>query len=171
MLSFLINLGNKITEEKAKGVNVYHLLHYVWLIEIYYLILNSLSIFIIQVPEIKELADIIPPIINKYNGIIMNSLQSWSPFILLLSVGLFVASFFVSMSKHILFTKNSGVIFYHADAGLFFSKWLFIIALTYYVYTWTGKFLPLIMIILVLLTQGLKKFLSILETKYDITFR
>lgn len=171
MLNFLIDLGNKITEEKTKGINLYHLLHYVWLIELYFLMLNSLSLFITPFLEQNEITELIPSIIHKYNADTITLLQLWSPFILFMGVGMFVSSIFVSMSKYIPFTKNSGVVLSHADAGIFFSKWLLIIALTYYVYTWTGEFLPLVMILLVLLTQAFNKIRELLESRYDITFR
>ncbi|MED4754590.1 hypothetical protein [Brevibacillus choshinensis] len=170
MLSFLLNLGNKITEEKFKGINVYHILHYVWLIVTYYLVLNSLYEFVIHFLEIKELAQLIPAAITNYNSITMSFFQQWIPFTFILGVGLFVSAIFVSMAKGIFFTKNSGIILNHADAGLFFSKWLMIIASTYYVYSWTGEFFPLLLFSLLLLTFSLEKLRGFLETKYGITF-
>ncbi|WP_243015007.1 hypothetical protein [Brevibacillus borstelensis] len=168
-MSFLLNFGNKITEEKVKSISVYHILHYIWLVEIYYLVINALYQCAVHSLGKIELTQVIPIVIIKFNNEVMNLLQEWNPFILTIGAGLFVSAFFVSMSKHIFFIKNSGIIFYHADAGFHFSKWLIMIALTYFVYDWTGKFLPLVIFLLLLLTLSLEKFGTFLKTKYGIT--
>ena len=134
--------GIKTTlKEAVKALNAYTVFQFAWLIELYYLGVNILFAKRVLVQEIisgfgAEDGSLfpVPEAVTKWNDLILNSLNTYMPTLLLLAVSLFLLGLLFSLFQ-LSFLEKYNNIFNYSGFGLYAGEWLFIIWFTYSAYS------------------------------------
>lgn len=131
---------NKIIEYCGKIIekfNVFKTVQLVFILELYYLGMNSLFNVAIN----KGIVVKIPSIVIKYNNLVLNYFKEWNGFVLLLSIGLIICGVFFCFLNIIPIIKNYIIIIQYSSSGIFIGLWLLFICFTYMAYLYLDYFL------------------------------
>lgn len=138
-------------KDVIKKVNLFNLPTVIWLVLMYYLLLNwfmNLCEYIIKQNNIQPIIQI-PTVIYNYNNQILTYLNEWIPFVFLFGIGMAVAAFFTiivvnQFTHYISFRVN-------AAYGFLVFKWATFICITYWAYKYLWLWFPISTILLSLL--------------------
>lgn len=163
----VMDTGKEVVKNTLKGLNIFTIFHVVWLIEIYYLGLNSL----LNNGVIKKELQIIdlPVLAEQYNNIILRYFKEWNSFIFLLAVGLLICGFAFSLIKIIPGISDYIIIYRYCSIGGYISGWLFLIYFSYIAYLNLGVFcllIPAIMAGINGIIEKIKDKLNVLQQRY-----
>ncbi|MBY6836266.1 hypothetical protein [Clostridium botulinum] len=151
----VMDTGKEFVKNTIKGLNIFTVFHVVWLIEIYYLGLNSL----LNNETIKQAFEIVklPVLVERYNNLILGYFKEWNYFIFLLSAGLFICGFAFSFIKTIPGLSYYNIIYRYCSQGGYISGWLFLIYLSYIAYLNLGTLCLLIPMLIAIFNEVVKK--------------
>lgn len=123
------------TLKKIFSISFYTLPQYIWILLLYYIMLNSLSdLFISEI-----LSDYIPKHVKELNQVALDFLEQYQWFVLFLSLGLFISGFFITILKIIPYLNNFQSMFIAGKQGIDYGFWLFLMWATIYFYNSVGK--------------------------------
>lgn len=149
-------------------LNLFTIFHAVWLIEMYYLGVNTLFNYAIYLdPGVPKK---IPIIVLKYNEVILAYFTEYYEFVYLVALGVFICGICIAIVKVLPVFGKYRLIKMYSDYGVYSGLWLFIIFVTYKMYIAFKigfLFSPMLVFIFV---ELLKKFNNYLEEKTGITF-
>lgn len=150
-------------------LDLFTVFHAAWLIEMYYLGVNSLvNVFISHDPNTVQL---IPKIVSEYNETILNYFKNYSGFVFMMALAIFVcgaANFWV---KFIPFFDKYKLISIYAGYGITCGIWMFVIYITYILYISISIGFLMTPILMFFIVEMLRKLGGIIEEKTGITFR
>ena len=130
------NIIRKIIEK----LNIYNLLQVIWLIEIYYLVINSINEKVQEILRSDQTLpklDYVPSQVRQYNAMILNYMDKWNEFILFLSIVLIFSALIISFVKGITRLSDYKIIKSHCDYGLYSGVWLMLIYFTYRIFVYS----------------------------------
>lgn len=151
-----------------KKLNLFTALQALWLLEIYYLGINSIFSFVLSSDQdfIKQ----IPEIVLEYNKAILTYFEDYSELIMFISIAVFtcgIAYAFISIlpifGKYILINTYSGY-------GISCGGWLFTIYGTYELYLRLGIGVLLTPVIVFMILEAIKRIMKYAEDKTGIKF-
>lgn len=145
--------GSEATRQIAnqlKKLNFYTFPQYLWLVLIYYLMINCIVNFSFSA-EIVKSTDI-PKQILVYNDKIMLVIEHWVPFVELLSGAVFISGMLIAFVRYLPFFESQRVA-RDAAYGFYVGIWLFIFVYTYKLYSYLGDFFPFSVIIIFILIE------------------
>ncbi|MCR8655845.1 hypothetical protein [Paenibacillus endoradicis] len=159
---------------KFKQLNLYVLPQFMWLILLYYLMLNSFVSIIdksnlLQNIGLKPILTYFPEIIIEKNELILQFLTDWCPFIIFLSIGLLLCGVILILLKEIIVIGEYKVIWNHSSYGISAFLWYSLIGITIYFYELMQAWFPLYVIV----AYTLSKSFEIVKEKInkgDLTF-
>lgn len=163
----VMDTGKELVKNTLKGLNIFTVFQVAWLIEIYYLGLNSLlnNEIIRQAFPIMKL----PVLAEQYNNMILGYFKEWNNFVMLLSVGVFICGFAFSLIKAIPGISDYNIIYMYSSQGGYIGGWLFLIYLSYIAYLNLGVFcllIPAIMTAINDIIEKIKNKLNMLQQRY-----
>jgi hypothetical protein len=162
--------GRKFLEERLKLLNPYILPQMIWLVELYYLLLNSIyNLGLKLLPEVIPTLHI-PKEITKYNTLILNYFDDWHNFSILLGVGFLLAGFIMWFVTHLPIVGDYRKIFSNATYGLHVFHWFLLIGITYKLYIILKLFFPLVPVICLILSQLIISLIDFVKFKFDELF-
>lgn len=156
--------------DKLKKLNLYILPQFIWLIELYYLLLNSLIQIVDKTKfyaefNLKPISHYIPEVVAEKNLLIMKYLNEWNTFIFLFSFGMLICGILLTLLRGISVVKNYNIIFRHSSYGMDVFLWIFLIAVTFWFYEKLNYWFPFIIIIPYLWTKIWEKIKESLERR------
>lgn len=114
--------------------NTCKILQIFWIIELYFLMANSLNDIISKSSNSKSLLNYFPIQVNKYNNIILNYMNEWNLFILFLALILLLSSIFIIWVKFIPKISDYDIIKIYSAYGVYAFIWLILIFVTYRIF-------------------------------------
>lgn len=155
------NCLKKAGEELIKKLNLFKIVQTIFVIELYYLGVNSL----LNLPMVKSI--LVPVEIYKYNNIILGYFKEWNGIIGLIAVGLIIYGFAVIFLNFTPILKKYEIIQVYGDSGIFIGGWLILICITYkaylYLNVWFILYVPLLWIVL----NGIRKLLKYINNNVE----
>ncbi|AOY74991.1 hypothetical protein BJL90_02850 [Clostridium formicaceticum] len=153
-----MGIANIVTEP-VKGIfsklNRFTLLQFLWIISLYFFVMNSLYSFLSKIDnESFDLSNI--DWILEYNELILKFLKDNERIWEIFTVLLFISSIFVVVVAHTLF-ENYMFIKSCSRYGGDLSIWSLIIYMTYKLYSFTGQFFIIALLILTSLYYWIKE--------------
>lgn len=121
-------------EKMLSKSNVCKILQIFWIIELYFLMANSLNDIILKSSNSKSLLNYFPIQVNKYNNIILNYMNEWNLFILFLALILLLSSIFIIWIKFIPKISDYNIIKIYSAYGVYAFIWLILIFVTYRIF-------------------------------------
>lgn len=157
----VMDTSKEFIKNTIKGLNIFTVFQVIWLIEIYYLGLNSL----LNNETIKQAFQItkLPVLAEQYNNVILGYFNEWNNFVLILSAGVFICGFVFSVIKTIPWLSDYNIIYMYCSQGGYIGGWLFLIYLSYIAYLKLGILYLLIPIIIAIITAMINKIRDKLE--------
>lgn len=152
---------SKVLKESVKSemkkMNLFLILQFIWIVEFYILAIFSLkkSICNITIIQINE-----PIIIQNYSQIVLDWMDTYNRYILLMGIILFIAGTSGTVFKYIPYLNNYKLIIQYCDFGIYAGIWLIIISITYAVYAIIGGIFILVPVIISLLCCFIKYLLK-----------
>jgi len=144
------------TEGEPTRPGLPFLLKVAWVIEIYYLILNW---GILQIHWFNvELSHIIPVHAQMINNIVLAQFASYYKMFIFLGIGLFFCGLIMSLYKDFPGFEYSPWMLVYSSYGIRLCPWLLILAITYFVYSISPNAFIILVILLPLIVQVLRKF-------------
>ncbi|WP_102707336.1 hypothetical protein [Terribacillus saccharophilus] len=128
---------------RARKLNLYVLPQYVWLILLYYLMINSLyNLFASTLESYPK----IPQEVLIFNNVLMGYIEEWSPFLWFLSISLIISGILIAFIRY-LPVLSSYNFSYRGDIGIYLGSWILLISITIYLYenfgSWFHVVIPL----------------------------
>lgn len=154
--------------KKAIGFfNVFTVLQVSWMIELYYLGLNSVIHFFEFLINHNATGFNIPisPLIIEYNTIVLKYFSDYSMTVIIICIALFVCAFSFSFVKYIPILSDYNLLLQYVDYGFYCSGWLFLIWFTYKLFCINFAIYLLAPPIISLLAWASKKGIAKLEDK------
>lgn len=136
--------------EHLKKLNLFILPQIIWLLELYFLMLNAL-LKAYDNFNFPEITTSLPTLIVEYNKMILKLMDEWIPFVGILGVGLLLSSFFIC---HICVISKIGqynIIRRYSSYGMFIFGWFILIFLTHFIYNWLQSLFPLAFVFLIVI--------------------
>ncbi|KNZ68289.1 hypothetical protein Tfer_3156 [Thermincola ferriacetica] len=152
--------------KSVKMLNLFTVPQAIWLIELYYLMLNSFLLFLKSISGLDNIISHFPKQIFHFNSLILGYFQDWSSFVFFLSVGLFLSGIIISMVTTFPYISNYKMVIIYSGYGVTASIWLFLIWLTYKVFNYSYTLYPLIIIFLFYLFLARDQMLKIIKKKF-----
>lgn len=162
-MSDFFKKGIKSVLEKK---NLFVILQIVWIIEFYILAIFSAKdlLCFVTKEKIKE-----PQVIETYSRMIVNWLDTYNEYILIMGIILFFVGLSGAFFKLIPILNKYTIIYTYSDFGLYAGWWLLVIYGTYVVFMSMGKAFLIAPVIAYVLYLLIKKMNEWLESK-GITF-
>ncbi len=169
--SMIVEGTKKGIAEFLKGiiskVTVYTVLQIFWLLEVYYLMCNSV-LNILDGLEMKSgnqsLLSIFPISVKMYNEMILRIINEWNNFILFLALILFISGIIISMTRAIPGISSYNLIYGHCTYGIYASGWLILIYGTYWAFSLSNVIffiaIPIIAVVCGLLKKVKMKYID-----------
>lgn len=121
-------------EKMLSKSNTCKILQIFWIIELYFLMANSLNDIISKSSNSKSLLNYFPIQVDKYNNIILNYMNEWNLFILFLALILLLSSIFIMWVKFIPKISDYDIIKIYSAYGVYAFIWLILIFVTYRIF-------------------------------------
>lgn len=145
-------------EKMLSKSNTCKILQIFWIIELYFLMANSLNDIISKSSNSKSLLNYFPIQVNKYNNIILNYMNEWNLFILFLALILLLSSIFIIWVKFIPKISDYNIIKIYSAYGVYAFIWLILIFVTYRIFYFNKTiFILIIPFVAVLLNLNKRK--------------
>lgn len=153
-------LGTKKTKsffnKQIKNINLFTVFQVIWVIEVYYLMINSLLNLMrfLQTSTLYNILNEIPDKALEYNNLIIQYFDEWSFFAILLGIACFISGGIIGGIKYLPKIGDYTIIKVYADYGLYSGGWLLLIGSTYLLYNLNSKifFLSFILMMIVVIT-------------------
>lgn len=146
---------NKISEEILKKLNLYTILQVIWLIEMYYLGINSIYGILVKSNTAYQFK--IPSLILKYNELVLKYFNEFSDFILFLSVALLICGFSIIFIRFIPKLSDYNLLYQYSGYGFTAGIWLLLIYATYKLYASISIFFLVTPILVLGITELFKR--------------
>lgn len=161
-------LINSFTDS-LKKLNLYTVLQAAFIIELYYLLFNSLSSHLSEFfySEGLDLYSRLPEAVLIQNEFILSTLNIWMPFVLLMAINFFIAGICVSLINLIPELFKYELIRKYSSYGIYASVWLGLIWLTFYMFEKTGKFFIIFFLAIFLIGAIVKKAIGKLISRLE----
>lgn len=154
-------------EKRIRLFNIYTLPQVAWIIELYYLMLNSLLVNASAL-GIKEVSIYsFPPQVNEYNLLIHQYLMQWAVFIQFLALGLLVSGFIISLVRAIPVLSDYKVISIYSKYGITSCMWFFLLGFTYNLYSYSPRLFPVSIFLVIFFIVSLKSVVKIIIEKIE----
>ncbi|MFD2046033.1 hypothetical protein ACFSTA_12415 [Ornithinibacillus salinisoli] len=129
---------------RARKLNIYLIPQYSWLILLYYLMINAFyKIFIFFEKGNSEITLVLPEKVTSINVSILNILNEWNPFLLFLSITLFLSGIAIAGIYYLPILK-SYKFSYRGAIGIYLGSWLFLIVTTIWLFDFLGAYFVII---------------------------
>ncbi|MEK4973596.1 hypothetical protein NSQ89_14655 [Niallia sp. FSL R7-0648] len=150
----LSNEVTKVVSNQISKLNIYTYPQYVWLVFLYYLMLNVAFKLLQLLPISTSYFEKKMPVeILNINEMIMSKIDKWMPFLWFLVIAFFFSGILIVFIRFIPFVNNQKIS-YHGDIGIFLSIWLFLFAISYELYNLMNYYFPLAIILIALVKSG-----------------
>lgn len=126
--------------ERVRFRNIFvPLFQFVWIVQLYYFVINYILKFELVKKIIKYVISNIEVIelLKQKNNIILNYYYQWERSILTLSILIFISAIFIEVVIRSFFEGNIRLILFSFEI-VYFGKILFLSWLTYKLYTWSS---------------------------------
>lgn len=157
---------NKIMEYCGKMIekfNVFKTVQLVFILELYYLGMNSLLNIAIN----EGIAVNIPSVVTRYNNLVLNYFKEWNGFVLLLSIGLIICGVFLNFLNITPIIKHYMIIIQYSSSGIFIGLWLLFIYFTYIAYLYLDYFFILYIPLMCGISNGIKILLKYINENIE----
>lgn len=158
----LTNVGKVL----FKKLNLYTILQVAWLIELYYLGINSIYNLARKyniIPERK-----IPSLALEYNKIILGYFNDWSYFIIFIAITISICGLSILFVRFIPKISEYNLLYWYSSYGVTLGGWLILIFFTYKLYLYTNISFMLTPILAFMLLEVCKFLLKIVKEKLNI---
>ncbi|AZV58939.1 hypothetical protein [Clostridium sp. AWRP] len=138
-----------VIKEGLKKLNIYKLIYLLWIIEMYYLIANSIDYFIVNIANGFGINKVfsLPQVAINYNQMVLDKINIWSIVILYLGIVLFFSGIIMSLLKAVPIIKDIDIFIKYSGCGLSLGFGFILIYIIY----WIFKFSHLLFIALILI--------------------
>ena len=130
---------SKDSREKCKTIlnklDIYKTFQIFWLIEVYYLMANSMINIIEFVRNGDFITSSMPKIVIEYNTLILKYFKEWSIFLAYIAVVLFISGIILKYLKVIPIISKYKIIIENCDWGIYSGLWLTLIYCTYEIFS------------------------------------
>lgn|GEM_PF-6777534 len=127
--------GKKYLKDMLNKPDIYAIFQVFWLLEVYYLMANSIVNIISIMQKNNSIISSIPKIVVMYNNLILKYFEEWSNFISYLALILFLSGFILSFIRIIPIISNYNLIRMNCEWGIYSGLWLILIYYTYEVFS------------------------------------
>ncbi|WP_156289426.1 hypothetical protein [Oceanobacillus salinisoli] len=135
---------------RVRKLNIYLIPQYLWLILLYYLMINALyKLFGIMNQDFNFN---VPNEILTLNNTILNTIEKWTPFLWFLSIALVFCGLIIAFIQY-LPVLESYDFSYRGGIGVYLGSWLLLIVVTIYLF----KFLSVFFLVVIPICYGLTK--------------
>lgn len=159
----IVNITNEFMKKIIGDLNKFTLLQLVWVISIYYFVLNSVYKYLSKLDETIKLPNV--DFILKYNKQVLKFINEYECVWIIFTMLLFWASIIVVLVSCTVF-ENYTYIRTCSSYGGVLSAWSTIIYITYKVYMYTGIYYSIILIIISYTAYWLKEYKQKFLDKY-----
>ncbi|WP_019242829.1 MULTISPECIES: hypothetical protein [Bacillus] len=143
---YAVNLLNKL--------NLYILPHYIWLIILYYLMINVFYKYFLSVfKDQDKIITSIPNEVIQFNSMILHEIDKWLPLLWFLGFAFIFSGIFIGFIQHAPILHNKKIS-EHGIYGLFLGPWLLFIAITIEIYNFSGGYFPFFIFVITLIKLG-----------------
>lgn len=129
------NCGKKYLKDILNKPDIYAIFQIFWLLEVYYLMVNSIVNIIAIIQKDNSIVSSIPKTVEIYNNLILKYFEEWSSFISYLALILFLSGFILSFVKIIPIISNYNLIRVNCEWGIYSGLWLILIYYTYEIFS------------------------------------
>lgn len=134
--------------ERIKLLNPFTLPQLIWMVELYYLMLNSLLLIIEKEPNIKTIISGFPKEFFMYNKLINQYLLEWSTPVAFLGVGLLFSGIIISMVNKFPYVSDFKIVNTYSNYGVSACVWMILIWLTYRLFLLFSAWFPIVIVVL-----------------------
>jgi len=125
------NCGKKYLKDILNKLDIYAIFQIFWLLEVYYLMANSMVNIIAIMQKDNSIISSIPETVVIYNNLILKYFEEWSRFISYLALILFISGFILSFVRIIPIISNYNLVRMNCEWGIYSGLWLILIYCTY----------------------------------------
>lgn len=118
---------------RISKLNIFLIPQYLWLLLLYYLMINLFYDFLINNLEEKNVIPLIPNEVLKLNEKIMTTIDSWLPFLFFIAISLFISGIIIGFIQVLPIIENYNFSYY-GSIGVYLGLWIFLIASTYSIF-------------------------------------
>ncbi|MYL57385.1 hypothetical protein GLW20_07685 [Virgibacillus halodenitrificans] len=146
---------------RLQKLNIYIIPQYLWLILLYYLMINTFYNLLIKFKENNpEIKIDFPDEFKSLNETILNTLSDWSIFFLFLSIALFFSGISIAFIYYLPVIRKNIKLAVTGSIGIELGLWLLLITVTYFLFkslSWFFLFvIPLLSLITIYWDKNLK---------------
>lgn len=139
---------------RLRKLNIYILPQYLWLILLYYLMINTFyDLFIKFKNNNPEITIDFPEEIKSLNENILNTLNEWSMFFLFLSFALFFSGIIIASIYYLPVIRKNIKLAVTGSIGIELGLWLLLITVTYFLFNTLSWFFLFVLPIFALITS------------------
>lgn len=143
---------SKLIKKLFSDINEYTILQFVWVISCYYFVLNSLFKYeIFQNIRINGIEKVF-----EINNKVLKYMEKYHLLWLIITIMLFTSYLFVAVVCKVIF-ENYIYLNMVCDYGWYLSSWSFLIYLNYRLFIWTGRYYPLVLLVVTIVVYYIKE--------------
>lgn len=160
------NVSNEVVNNVIGKLNVYTILQFFWIVEMYYLGSNA----IFRVLTFFHIKLGIPILIKMKNDVIMQYIEEYISFSLYFGLTMFICgALYWSLIKINIIAKYK-LISQYSDYGISLGGWLIFMYITYFIYKEWCVILLLMPIVIAMIIKGFRRLNEYLDEHFGIAF-
>ncbi|MED4634996.1 hypothetical protein P9443_19170 [Peribacillus frigoritolerans] len=150
---------SSVVTNQLRRLNLYVLPQYLWLILLYYLMINSFIILFENIEDFRIFIKNIPEVFLNYNNIVMRYIDMWVPFLIFLGFILILSGVIIKTIQVLPYIENFQITI-HGPFGIYLGIWMLIISCTYKSYIILGSWFLLLLPAIYCIAEVIKKLIN-----------